>query len=257
MFVTGGRGFLGRHLAEATDRGGWQWVAPPRAGLDIRDRKQTLRHIVDWKPTVVVHLAYRRDDASIIVEGSANVAEAAAACRARLVHLSTDVVFAGREVAYTERDAPDAVIDYGRWKAEAERRVVDINPTALMIRTSLLYGTRRLAPWQEDIREQKPITWFLDEIRSPAHVEDVAAAICSLAPQRDVTGPLHIAGPQPVSRAGLAQAVAGWLHLADGSVRTGRLSDGGAPRPGRVVLDSSRAAAMGIHCRSLAEALSR
>ncbi|MCU1501791.1 MAG: hypothetical protein JWM12_1145 [Ilumatobacteraceae bacterium] len=257
MLVTGGSGFLGRHLAEASEAGGWEWIAPPSQGLDVRDRQQVLHHIVDWRPSVVVHLAYRKHDASTIVEGSANVAAAAAACRARFVHLSTDVVFAGREAAYTEADRTDAVVDYGRWKAEAERRVVDAHPAPLMIRTSLLYGTSRLASWQVAIREREAITWFDDEVRCPAHVADVARAICALAIRPDVAGPLHIAGPEPVSRAGLAQAMAGWMHLGDGAVRVGSTPPTAPDRPGRVVLDTARAAALGIRCRSLAEALGR
>jgi dTDP-4-dehydrorhamnose reductase len=255
MFVTGATGFLGRHLAEATDSGRWQWVAPPSQGLDVRDREQVIRHIVDWKPAVVVHLAYRKSDASTIIEGSANVAEGAAACRARLIHVSTDMVFAGRENDYCEADHTDAVVDYGRWKAEAERRVLDAAPSAVIVRTSLLYGTKRLARWQEDIRDGSPITWFTDEIRAPAHVADVAAAICALAARPDLVGPLHVAGPEAVSRAALAQAVAGWMHLSDGAVRTGARDGVAASRPGRIVLDSSRAAALGIRCRPLAEAL--
>ncbi|MEO5900020.1 MAG: sugar nucleotide-binding protein, partial [Ilumatobacteraceae bacterium] len=239
----------------------WQWVAPPRIGLDVRNREHTVRNIIDWKPTVVVHLAYRKDDASTIVEGSANVAEGAAACGARLLHLSSDMVFAGREADYTEDDRPDGVVDYGRWKAEAERRVADVHPSALLIRTSLLYGTRRLAPWQEDIRDRKPITWFTDEIRAPAHVDDVARAIVALASRSDVTGPLHVAGPEAVSRAGLTHAIAGRMHLPDGTVQMGRIADADAhihtTRPGRIVLDSNRAATLGIRCRSLAEALAR
>ncbi len=254
MLVTGGSGFLGRHLAIATERGRWQWVAPPRLALDVRRRQHTIDVIRDWRPAVVVHLAYQRDDPSTIVEGSANVAEAAAAGAARLIHLSTDMVFAGREQAYTEDEVPDARLDYGRWKAQAERVVVARHPTALLLRTSLLYGTDRLSPMQRQIRDRAAVTWFDDEYRCPAHVADVAAAICVLADRPAVVGPLHVAGPEVLSRAGLAQAMAGALHLGDGAVHTGPTPPG-HHRPGRVVLDTSRAAALGIHCRPLMQAL--
>ena len=59
------------------------------------------------------------------------------------MHLSTDLVFAGRAMPYRESDAPNAVLEYGQWKAEAEQRVIAAHPDALMVRTSLLYGTSK------------------------------------------------------------------------------------------------------------------
>ena len=200
-----------------------------------------LDHVGEWKPNVIVHLAYRRDDAASIVAASANVAEAAAARRARLVHLSSDVVFVGRELP----DVRDGSAGRGDGLRAVEgrgraARALAVCRNVVLVRTSLLYGTARLAPWQRAIRDRQPVTWFTDEIRCPTHAADVAHAICVLARRADVRGPVHAAAPEAVSRAGLAQAMAGWMHLGDGAVRTG----GGAPhdRPGRLVLDSARAA---------------
>ena len=148
------------------------------------------------------------------------------------------------------RTAPDAVHDYGRWKSQAEQRVAEHCPDAVLIRTSLLYGTDRLAPWQIDLRDGKPVTWFTDEVRCPTHAADVAEAIYAIAEQPDIRGPLHVAAPEAISRAGLAQAMAGWMDLGDGAVRTA--AGGGSDRPGRVVLDSSRAAgsaSAAVRCR--------
>ena len=80
------------------------------------------------RPDVVIHTAYRQDGdlaRQIVVDGSENVARAAAAVGARLIHLSTDVVFDGRKGApYVEEDSPSPCTAYGRAKAEAEARVV-------------------------------------------------------------------------------------------------------------------------------------
>jgi dTDP-4-dehydrorhamnose reductase len=255
VLVTGGRGFLGRHLVDTKAARQYAWVAPTSQSLDLRDRERVLHQVRGWRPHAIIHLAYRRDAASVVT-ASANVAEAAAACRARLVHLSTDLVFAGREAAYDEGDVPDAVHDYGRWKAEAERRVGALCPSAVLVRTSLLYGTVHLAPWQVDVRERKPVTWFDGELRCATHAADVAAALSLLVGRADVHGPLHVAAAESVSRAGLAQAMAGWMGLGDGAVRS---AHGASPdRPGRIVLDSSLAARkLGIRCRPLAAALRR
>ena len=62
--------------------------------------------IADIGPDAVVHLAYRQPDWVTNAEGSANVARACAATGARLVHLSTDVVFGDRGIPWTEADTP-------------------------------------------------------------------------------------------------------------------------------------------------------
>ena len=83
-------------------------------------------------PEVVIHTAYRQDGdgaREIVVDGSENVARAATAVGARLVHLSTDVIFDGRKGApYVEADAPSPCTEYGRAKAEAEERVLGAAP---------------------------------------------------------------------------------------------------------------------------------
>ena len=83
-----------------------------------------------------------QQDAPTIVQGSAAVAAAAHRSGARLVHLSTDLVFDGEQGAPYEEDAdPRPVSAYGAAKLEAERIVARAHPEALLVRTSLLYGT--------------------------------------------------------------------------------------------------------------------
>src|SRR5262249_4544566 len=99
------------------------------------------------------------------------------------------------------------------------------------------------------------MTFYTNEFRSPAHAADVADAIAVLANAPEVHGPLHVAGPEPLSRAEFAEITARWLGLDPLRLRTGEGPDGGFDRPGRVVLDSSKAASLGITCRPIAAAL--
>jgi dTDP-4-dehydrorhamnose reductase len=260
MFVTGGTGLLGRHLQRTpVVEKSWELIVPGSTSLDVRQREAVLRMVGDWKPRVVVHLAYRKDDRRTIVDGSRHMAEAAAACGARLIHVSTDVVFAGRPAPYREGDPVSPMTDYGRMKAEAEHEVMAVCPAAVVLRTSLMYATDVLAPVQLDVqralRGETTTAFFTDEYRCPAHAGDVAAAIGVLASMPLVSGPLHIAGPEIVSRAELAATFARWLGLNPNLLRTTSLAAAGLHRPARVVLDSSKAAALGLRCRPLAEAL--
>jgi dTDP-4-dehydrorhamnose reductase len=250
MLVTGATGLLGRHLQISKDVDRWELIAPGHAALDVTRHDDVIATIHEWKPAAVVHLAYRRDRRSI-VDASRNVAEAAAAVKARLVHMSTDVVFGGRARPYVESDVPDPLHDYGRWKAEAEVEVMAACPDAVMVRTSLLYGTDIPGPLVADVQralDGVPYTFFDDEMRCPAHAADVASAICKVAAMRDVTGPLHIAGPRAVSRAELAVHIARWLGRDPSGLTVGPIGELAASRPQVVVLDCSRAASLGLTC---------
>jgi dTDP-4-dehydrorhamnose reductase len=261
MFVTGASGFLGQHLVSASEVGEWELLAPTSRALDICDEARVRNEITTWKPNVVVHLAYRKGDRRNIVDGSAAVARAAAAAGARLIHLSTDVVFGGRPQPYTEADPLDPIIDYGRDKADAEAEVMRHHPQAVVLRPSLLYGTDRLGWCQIDVQRaltgHTTMQFFTDEVRSPVHAADVAAAICTLADRPDVTGPLHVAGPQPISRADFARRIADHLRLDATGMRTTSLAEADLVRPGVVLLDSARANSLGLQFRSIDQSFAR
>ena len=230
IHVTGATGYLGSELARLRPDASTERV-------EVRDAKAVRALLERVRPDAVIHTAYRQDgpDAhEINVVGSETVARAAAAVDARLVHLSTDVVFDGRKgTPYVESDPPGPVTEYGRTKAEAEERVAAAHPGALLVRTSLLYGGAVLSKHERAARDTA-MTFYTDEIRCPVHVGDLAAALLELA-ALDVSGPLHVAGAVAVSRAELAERLAG---------RPVATTEAPPGRPLDCSLDSSRAQAL-------------
>ena len=229
LHVTGGSGYLGSELRR-------QAPEATAERVEIRDAKAVRALLVRLRPEVVIHTAYRQDgpDAwAITAAGAENVAVAAAEVGARLVHVSTDVVFDGRKGAsYIEDDPPCPVTDYGRAKAEAEQRVVAACPEALVVRTSLIVGGPGFPPSKHELAATDPeMTFYSDEIRSPIQVGDLAAALLELATV-DVSGLLHVAGSDDVSRAELAMLV---------TRRPVSATAAPADRPLDCSLDSSRA----------------
>jgi dTDP-4-dehydrorhamnose reductase len=209
LLVTGGCGYLGRELVARSPGRGFRvratWFERPPAGeadwvrLDVRDRKAVAAALAGVD--AIVHTAYRQGDGEweVNVDGSEAVARASGG--RRLVHLSTDLVFRGDRGRYREEDGVGPVNSYGRSKAEAERRVSALRPDATLVRTSLLYGGADPGPQERLAREHR--RFFVDELRSPVQVGDLADAILELL-ELDAPGPLHVAGADDVSRFDLA-----------------------------------------------------
>jgi len=227
LHVTGATGYLGSELVRLRPDASTERV-------EVRDADAVRELFERFRPDVVVHTAYRQDEDDVNTVGSETVARAAAAVGARLVHLSTDVVFDGRKGSpYVEADPVSPLTGYGRAKAEAETRVTAAHPGALLVRTSLLYGGGEPSKHEAAARDPA-LTFFTNEIRSPIQVTDLAQALLELA-ELDVAGPLHVAGADDVSRAEFAELIAG------APVRTGRVPES---RPLDCSLDSSRAQAL-------------
>ena len=119
--------------------------------LDITDAAKVGAAVTDAKPDVVLNcaaitnvdgcesnreLAYRVNGF-----GAEVVAKAAAAAGAKLIHISTDYVFAGNGTApYKETDPTDPQNVYGGSKLEGEQKAAAACPQTAILRTAWLYG---------------------------------------------------------------------------------------------------------------------
>jgi dTDP-4-dehydrorhamnose reductase len=213
MLVTGGTGYLGRAVTAAAGAAGWDVVAVGSADADVADRRRVDALVRGVAPDVVVHTAYRKDAPTarrVIVDGTAHVANSAVAAGARLIHVSTDVVFDGRAGRpYREEDLQTPITEYGREKAAAERLVRVLAPAAVIVRTSLIYGGPDGPRSDHEVAAADPAaTWYDDEVRCPVQVADLAAALVELA-TTDHTGFLHVAGPEALTRRQFAELITG------------------------------------------------
>jgi len=120
---------------------------------------------------------------------------------ARLVQLSTDAVFSGRQGGRAEADAPDPLTPYGRAQAQVDELILASAPDSLIVRTSFIFGwaggrlDKRLAPLVEEPERLSHQVWPHDVYRSPTEVNFLAEGIARAVEQR-LAGLLHVAGPR-------------------------------------------------------------
>lgn len=156
VLVTGCNGQLGRAIQKEyagnvtfilTDVAEGEGIT----SLDITDIDAVMSLVLNEKPDVIINcaaltnvdgcekmwdLAYK-----INAIGPRNLAIAATAVGAKLVHVSTDYVFAGTErTPRTEFDTPDPISAYGKTKLEGEQFVRQFAEKFFILRTAWLYG---------------------------------------------------------------------------------------------------------------------
>lgn len=236
LLVTGGSGYLGSEVVREATSAGWTVIAPPRSVMDVRDADAVASFVKGADADAIVHAAYRAGE-----DGTAQVARAAAESGARLVHVSTDLVFDGTTSRpYREEDEPRPIIRYGEEKLAAERAARAV-ANAVVVRTSVLYGKdggvqERLV--LAALEGSADVAFFADEIRCPTQLEDLAAALVELA-ESSFCGVLHVAGPDAVSRYDLACAIARARGCDPSTLRSA--TSEGLGRPKDCSLDCSRA----------------
>lgn len=276
LLVTGISGYLGQAIARHpaalvfTRRAG-TFLSQPISlpgwelhQLDVTD-PAAVAHVWDEvRPTHVIHTAANfRDPRGLvdsIVLGTRAVLEASISHGARLLHLSTDMVFDGEHAPYRE-DAPvGPLTPYAHAKVNAEALIEASSlPSWVIVRTSLVTGLQPIDPrtqWVIDsVRQHKPITLFTDEFRCPVWVDDLAGALLELA-QHDYRGIIHIAGPQRLSRDELGNIICRWAGLDPTGITKSTVAASGLVRPRDCTLDISLAQRLlKVHLRSIDEGL--
>jgi len=258
ILITGASGFLGttltRELAADHDLVACYCAHRPTLErgealqLDITRADEVDRRLRSLAPHLVVHgAALSQLDAcerepqsarAVIVEGTHNVARSARAARARLVHISTDLVFDGKRGNYSEDDPVRGISVYARAKIEAEAVVAGIDPEAAILRVSVLYGRGNaaypgfldtvLAKW----RAGEPMKFYTDQFRTPTFAPQVADAVRRLIERPGGGGLLHLGGADRLSRYEFAQLVAAAVGAPANLVLPGSMYDaaGAAPR---------------------------
>jgi dTDP-4-dehydrorhamnose reductase len=267
--VFGASGLLGKALMR-------EWAGDVVTGLssgdaDIRDAKRVRQVVEQARPDWVVLAAAYTDvdgcesnqDLAFAVnrDGPVNVATAAKEVGARLLFLSSDYVFDGKKsTPYEVDDARNPQGVYGRTKAEAEIRLLELMPDCCIARTSWLFGIdgKCFPDTILKLAANRPALDVVNDQRGcPTYTVDLARAIVQLC-RKNAQGIVHVTdegdctwfefATEIVSGAGLATIVR--------PVSSQQMARP-APRPAYSVLSATTLRALGIEMPSWRDALSR
>lgn len=196
IIVTGCNGQLGRAVnKQYAGNTEYELVNTDVAELDITSVDKVMDLVGEVKPYAIINCAAytaveaceKEEDLAFRINaiGARNLGIAAEAVGAKLVHISTDYVFAGNGTRpYRETDPTGPQGAYGRTKLAGEEFVKEFSSRHFIIRTAWLYGDGknfvrtmlRLAETNDKVRVVR------DQVGSPTSASELAKAIAYLLP---------------------------------------------------------------------------
>ncbi len=239
ILLTGSNGFLGQHIARKAQRQKYieitGWSSKPATHnfcdhfrqLDFL--KTTLKPEMVKSFDIVIHTAamshvdlcekHKQEAFRINTEATRQLAKCCCKAGTKLVHISTDFVFPGKDRLVKEDDKTAPVNFYGRTKEAAELYVQNIMPESTIIRPVLIFGntlagTRsNLVLWvKKSLEECKPIKVTKNHFRTATYVDDLAE-LCINAALNPHPGIYHACGSSYLSVFEMAMQVAKAFNL--------------------------------------------
>lgn len=226
ILLTGVNGQVGHALQQAfakNDVFAGIVVSLDRSQLDLTDPDAIRRVVQTIQPDLIINpaaytavdKAESEPDLAYAINATAPQVLAAEAARlgARLIHFSTDYVYAGdKNGAYIEEDATQPLSVYGKTKLAGEEAIRAIGLPHLIFRTSWVYGAYgnnflktilRLAAERDELRI------VADQIGAPTSSTSIADAVLSVTQHwhNEISGTYHLVNAGQTSWHGFAMAI--------------------------------------------------
>jgi dTDP-4-dehydrorhamnose reductase len=239
--ITGAGGMLAADVLDRAALTGEPVLALGRSELDLCDSRAVRDFVSAYRPGVVINCAgwtavdeaETHEAEALAVNGHAvrGLARACDLAGARLVHLSTDYVFAGTGAQPYREDAPTAPVNaYGRTKLAGERAALEHGHH--VVRTAWLYGSAGPNFVDTMIRlagERETVQVVDDQRGQPTWTADLADYLVRLARSDLPPGVYHGTSAGETTWYGLAREVFTLLGLDPERVRP--VTSASFPRP--------------------------
>jgi len=193
IWLIGNKGMLGTEVSRLLEKNGVSFIGTDRE-IDITD-PAALKGFAETRPftwiincaayTAVDKAEDDRENCRLLnTAGAGNIARTAREAGARVIHISTDYVFAGNgNRPYTEEDTTGPAGVYGITKRDGEIRVLEENTESYIIRTAWLYGRNGgnfVHTMLRLMNERDEVKVVNDQKGSPTWTHDLASAIIAI-----------------------------------------------------------------------------
>lgn len=192
ILVTGANGQLGKEMKNIlekecpgmtlyTDIQELDLLDAQAVGLFVS--KNEITHIVNCAAYTAVDRAEEDKAlcAAVNIDAVKNLANAADAVGAKIIHISTDYVFDGTaHRPYKESDKVNPMSQYGTTKRTGETALIALAPESIIIRTSWLYspyGNNFVKTMIRLGKERSQLKVVCDQVGTPTYAKDLAKAI--------------------------------------------------------------------------------
>ena len=196
IWLIGNKGMLGQEVERLLKANNLSYVASDKE-VDIGDYKALEKFGKDKKIKWIINCAgYTKVDKAeeeideafrINKDGARNIALFSAKRQIRLIHISTDYVFDGRQegslIAYSEDDKTNPINIYGKSKLAGEEEIKKILEEYFIIRTAWLYGIggkNFVSTMLKLFKEKEEIKVVSDQFGSPTYTLDLGEVILKI-----------------------------------------------------------------------------
>lgn len=266
ILITGSTGFLGSNFTGFFSKKGYEVIGSSRREMsfefenyvgDLGDPQFTDEMISSSSPDVVINTVSlanvdecERDPGyayEIVVGTAKNMAESAEKYGSRLLYISTDHLYDGRDSCYDEEAGVNPVNEYGRLKKLAEDEILSECPSSIIVRTNFFgwspsWHTSTFGEWlYRNLEEQIEMNLFTDYYYTPIEVNHLAGIIERII-SRDFSGILNIAGADRCSKYDFGMKMAELGNFDQSCIHPSTLSKSGlvSKRPGDLSLSTKK-----------------
>lgn len=223
ILVLGAGGQLGREIQRSNENTSFEFIFASRQHLNIAKYSNLLSCVENLKPDWIINCAaFTNVDLAEIekdacwdanAQGPRNIAMLCSSKKIRLIHLSTDSVFASEQYVFNKiSDIPNPINEYGRSKLAGERVIIEnLNYDYWIIRTAWLYGNGRknfVTAILGKLQMNTPFHVVDDQFGQPTWAQHVVQAIFGILEYETSPGILHITTSGVTSRAEWARLIA-------------------------------------------------